>query len=87
LQKYRLTAVCRDNRKDSGTIMKNKELATGSGAHWKIILGLLVAFFIGAQILTMVFAARTVAPVVDHDYYQKGLHYGETLRLEKAEKP
>jgi len=46
-----------------------------------------VAFFIGAQILTMVFAARTVAPVVDHDYYQKGLHYGETLRLEKAEKP
>jgi len=59
----------------------------GTGTPWKIILGLLVAFFIGAQILTMIFAARTVAPVVDHDYYRKGLHYGETLRQEQVNRP
>lgn len=67
--------------------MRSKALATGAGTPWKILLGLLVVLFVGAQILTMLFAGRKVAGVVEPDYYKKGLQYGETLRRSQANRP
>ncbi|CAH2031749.1 FixH family protein [Trichlorobacter ammonificans] len=57
------------------------------GTPWKIILAALVVVFIGAQIVTLIIAARKVSPVVDPDYYRKGLHYGETVRQEQVNRP
>lgn len=55
--------------------------------HWKIILGLLVVFFIGAQVITMVFAGKKVGRVVDPDYYAKGKDYGQDLLKTQAARP
>lgn len=61
--------------------------STDTGARWKLILAALVIFFIGAQVLTMVFAGRRVGRVVEPDYYKKGQQYGESLRRAKAGRP
>ena len=58
-----------------------------TGTRWKLILAALMIFFIGAQVLTMVFAGRKVGRVVDPDYYKNGQKYGESLRRSKAERP
>jgi len=46
--------------------------------HWKLGLALLVAIFLAGMAATMTIAARRVTPVVDADYYNHGLHYGQT---------
>lgn len=61
--------------------------STDTGTRWKLILAALVIFFIGAQVLTMVFAGRRVGRVVDPDYYKNGQKYGESLRRSKADRP
>lgn len=58
-----------------------------SAVNWKILLGLLVAFFIGAQVVTMVFAGKKVGRVVDPDYYKNGKNYGQDLHKAKAARP
>lgn len=55
--------------------------------NWKLFLGILVAFFIGAQILTMIFAGKKVGRVVDPDYYAKGKNYGQDLIKTQAARP
>lgn len=63
-----------------------KKTTTG-GTLWKIMLAVLVTLFVGAQIVTLVIAARKVGRVVDPDYYRNGLHYGAPLRQEQADRP
>jgi len=48
-----------------------------SGKPWKITLAVLVCVFLVAMVASMIIAARKVSRVVDPDYYNHGLHYGE----------
>ena len=47
------------------------------GKFWKIAIAALVGIFLIAMAASMVLAARRVSRVVDADYYQHGLHYGD----------
>ena len=49
---------------------------------WMIIGGPLVV--VVASIVTMVIAVRSPDPVVEEDYYRKGLNINQTLADEKA---
>lgn len=49
-----------------------------SSIHWKLGLGLLVSIILTCTVLSFFLAFRRVGRVVDTDYYQHGLHYGET---------
>ena len=50
----------------------------GAGKPWKILLASLVGVFLIAMTASMIIAGRRVSRVVDPDYYNNGLHYGET---------
>ena len=56
--------------------MNNKP--QGAGKPWKILLAALVGVFLIAMTASMIIAGRRVSRVVDPDYYNNGLHYGET---------
>jgi hypothetical protein len=47
------------------------------GKSWKIAIAGLIGIFLIAMAASMVLAARRVSKVVDADYYQHGLHYGD----------
>ena len=64
-----------------------KKTAKHDAVNWKILLGLLVAFFIVAQIVTMIFAGKKVGRVVDPDYYAKGKNYGQELLRTQTIRP
>ncbi len=49
------------------------------GKSWKIGLALMVGIFLVAMAMSLLLASRRVSRVVDRDYYQHGLHYGEKL--------
>lgn len=55
-----------------------QEKHPGGGKPWKITLVALVGLFLVAMVATLVIAGRKVSRVVDPDYYNHGLHYGET---------
>ena len=48
------------------------------GTPWKLALALVVGTFLAGMATTMTIAAHRVAPVTDADYYNRGLHYGQT---------
>jgi hypothetical protein len=56
-----------------------KERHRDGGRPWKIGLALLVGLFLVAMATSLVLASRRVSRVVDADYYQHGLHYGEKM--------
>jgi hypothetical protein len=49
-----------------------------SGTFWKITLAALVCVFLIAMTVSMIIAGRRVSRVVDPNYYNNGLHYGDT---------
>jgi hypothetical protein len=53
-----------------------KERRRDGGRPWKIALALMVGLFLVAMATSLVLASRRVSRVVDPDYYQHGLHYG-----------
>jgi FixH len=55
-----------------------KERHQDGGIYWKVALGLMVGVFLVGMVTSLVLASRRVSRVVDPDYYQHGLHYGET---------
>jgi hypothetical protein len=54
-----------------------KERHQDGGIYWKVALGLMVGVFLVGMAASLVLASRRVSRVVDPDYYQHGLHYGE----------
>jgi len=52
----------------------------GTGRSWKVAIAALIGIFLIAMIASLVVAGRRVSRVVDRDYYQHGLHYGEAVR-------
>jgi FixH len=54
-----------------------KEKRQDGGTYWKVALGMLVGVFLVGMVASLVLASRRVSRVVDPDYYQHGLHYGE----------
>jgi hypothetical protein len=54
-----------------------KERRQDGGRPWKIGLALMVGLFLVAMATSLVLASRRVSRVVDPDYYQHGLHYGD----------
>ncbi len=54
-----------------------KDTRHDAGKAWKIALAALIGLFLVAMAVSMVMAGRRVSKVVDADYYQHGLHYGE----------
>lgn len=61
--------------------------ALNTATYWKFLLAALVAFFIGAQVVTMVFASKKVGRVVDPDYYKNGKNYSQDLHKAQAARP
>ncbi|KAF0216319.1 MAG: FixH family [Geobacteraceae bacterium] len=47
------------------------------GRFWQLLLVSLVFVFAAAMTATLIGAARRVSPVVDADYYARGLNYGK----------
>jgi len=58
--------------------MSMTEKHPGTGKSWKITLATLVCLFLVAMAASMIVAAKRVGRVVDPEYYNHGLHYGET---------
>ena len=59
------------------------EKRPAAGTIWKITIAALVGIFLIAMVASLVVASRRVSRVVDRDYYQHGLHYGEAQRSTK----
>ncbi|MNY84837.1 hypothetical protein D3C78_09980 [compost metagenome] len=78
-----LRTMSKDERK-FGMSQNVKKLETRSGPWWKYGHVWLVlsgpAIVVVAGILTAVIAARGADPIVDADYYQKGVNINEQLR-------
>ena len=60
-----------------------KEENPRAGRPWKIAIAALIGIFLIAMVASLVVAGRRVSRVVDRDYYQHGLHYGEALQSTK----
>jgi hypothetical protein len=56
--------------------MQQKTIDTGH--KWKLALGLLVGVFLIGTTASLFSAASRASRVVDPDYYNHGLHYGQT---------
>ena len=54
-----------------------KEKPRDAGRPWKIGIAALIGLFLVAMVTSLVLARQRVSRVVDRDYYEHGLHYGE----------
>jgi hypothetical protein len=60
-----------------------KEKPPESGKSWKVAIAALIGIFLIGMTVSLVVASRRVSRVVDRDYYQHGLHYGDSQQTTK----
>lgn len=68
---------------EKDAIMKSPH--TDSGRRWQGALALLLILFLVATATSMILAGKRVSRVVDRDYYDHGLHYGEEVPSSKGD--